>query len=82
MKDFFKVSDLDAVLALVPDFLKVETEVVGLANAVDRVLAADLTSEEDLPDFARSTMDGFAVDASSTFGASDGNPAFLNLSAF
>jgi len=79
MKDFFKVSDLDAVLALVPDFLKVETEVVGLADAVDRVLAADLTSEEDLPDFARSTMDGFAVDASSTFGASDGNPAFLNI---
>jgi len=79
MKDFFKVTDLDAVLALVPDFLQVETEAVGLIDAVDRVLAADLTSVEDLPDFARSTMDGFAVSASSTFGASDGNPAFLNI---
>ncbi len=79
MKDFFKVTDLDAVLALVPDFLKVKTETVGLITAVDRVLAADLTAREDLPGFARSTMDGFAVRASSTFGASDGNPAFLNI---
>jgi molybdopterin molybdotransferase len=79
MKDFFKVTELDAVLAMVSEFKTVGTEVVDLFAAAGRVLAEDFVVSEDLPDFARSTMDGFAVRASSTFGASDGNPAFLTI---
>ena len=55
------------------------TEDISLSESVGRVLATDIRSDIDLPDFARSIMDGFAVKGSSTFGASEGNPAYLNL---
>jgi len=47
--------------------------------SVDRILSRDIISPEDLPGFSRSTMDGFAVSSSDTFGATDGTPAYLNL---
>lgn len=58
---------------------EVKPERVDLAAALDRVLAHDLISPADLPDFPRSTMDGFAVRASDTFGASEGLPAYLTV---
>jgi molybdopterin molybdotransferase len=54
-------------------------ERVGLHQALDRVTAADLHALADLPAFARSTMDGFAVRAADTYGASEGLPAFLTI---
>ena len=54
-------------------------EQVRLTSALDRVLAEDLISPVDLPDFPRSTMDGFAVRAVDTYGASEGMPAYLNI---
>ncbi len=54
-------------------------ENVPTREALDRVLAADVRSAETLPAFARSTMDGFAVRAADTFGASEGLPAYLSL---
>lgn len=45
-------------------------ETVGLRNAGGRVLAASVVSETDVPGFDRATMDGYAVDARSTEGAS------------
>jgi len=47
--------------------------------ALDRVLAADVLSPSDLPTFRRSTMDGFAVRAADTFGATEGLPAYLDI---
>ena len=54
-------------------------EPLGLLDALDRVTAHDLRSPVDLPAFARSTMDGFAVRAADTYGASEGLPAYLEL---
>jgi len=54
-------------------------EEVGLAEALGRVLAGDIFAPEDLPGFERSSMDGYAVRASDTFGASEGLPAYLEL---
>ncbi|NOK61729.1 MAG: molybdopterin molybdotransferase MoeA [Chloroflexi bacterium AL-W] len=54
-------------------------EHVSLAEALDRVTAAELLSPTNLPTFPRSTMDGFAVRAADTYGASEGLPAYLNL---
>lgn len=54
-------------------------EQVGLLDALDRVTAADLYAPGDLPAFARSTMDGFAVRAADTYGASEGLPAYLSI---
>lgn len=79
MKEFFKVTDLHRVLEYAADFPRVETEEVPLHNAAGRINAADITSNIDLPDFKRSIMDGYAVRASSTFGATEGNPAYLNV---
>lgn len=56
-----------------------ESETVSIQDAVGRILAEDIVSPVDLPGFARSTKDGYAVPASSTFGASQGLPALLAL---
>jgi molybdopterin molybdotransferase len=79
MKEFFKVKTIDQALEFRDHFAAVQTEDIPLGESVGRVLATDLRSDINLPDFARSIMDGFAVKGSSTFGASEGNPAYLNL---
>lgn len=50
-----------------------------LQEAEGCVLAADLVAETDIPDFASSAMDGFAVRASDVAGASAGAPAELRI---
>lgn len=79
MKEFFKVTDLDEVLGYASQFPCVGTEAIPLMDTAGRILAEDLVSDADLPGFARSTMDGYAVRAQSTFGASEGNPAYINV---
>ncbi len=54
------------------------TESVSLLDSVGRVLSEDIISKENVPDFNRSTVDGFAVKATDTFGCSDSIPAILN----
>jgi len=77
MKEFFKVTDLDKVLEYTSEFHVVETEEVSLSDMTGRILADNNVSDIDLPAFSRSTMDGYAVKGSSTFGATEGNPAYL-----
>lgn len=79
MKDFFNVMSLEAVLNLRDRFVRLPVEQVPLSAAHGRILASSLVSDADLPDFPRATMDGYAVSASSTFGASSGSPAWLTL---
>lgn len=59
--------------------ITVATEVIALTEAFDRVLAEPVISSVDLPTEARSTMDGFAVRAADTFGASQSTPCYLNI---
>lgn len=54
-------------------------EVVAAAQAIGRVTAVDIVSPEDLPAFARSTMDGYSVRSRDTFGATEGLPAYLDV---
>ncbi|MEW6308771.1 MAG: molybdopterin molybdenumtransferase MoeA, partial [Bacillota bacterium] len=51
-------------------------EQVELLAAFGRV-PGPLVAREDLPTFDRSTVDGWAVQASDTFGAGEGQPAWL-----
>ncbi len=53
--------------------------VVRTVDALGRVVATDIPATESLPAFPRSTMDGYSVRASDTFGASDGLPAWFTL---
>jgi molybdopterin molybdotransferase len=79
MKEFFKVLELSEVLARRGEFAPAGTENVELMESFGRILAEEIVSDVDIPDFNRSTMDGYAVRAASTFGASESGPAFLNL---
>jgi molybdopterin molybdotransferase len=55
------------------------TEVIDTIDCLDRVLAVDIHAPHELPEFNRSSMDGYAVRASDTFGASDSQPGYLRL---
>ncbi len=79
MKEFFKVSSLETVLAMTRTFPRVGEESQGLDESVDRVLSRDVVSGINLPEFGRATMDGYAVEARSTFGASESMPALLKI---
>lgn len=54
-------------------------EEVDIRQALGRVTAQEVVATEDVPPFDRSTVDGFALRAADTFGASEGLPAFLEL---
>lgn len=77
--EFFRVQPpaaaleaLFAACALAP-----RTEVVATTDALGRVLTSTPLSPSDLPAFPRSSMDGYAVRARDTFGASSALPAYL-----
>ncbi|NVM56670.1 MAG: molybdopterin molybdenumtransferase MoeA [Desulfobacterales bacterium] len=78
-KEFFKVTSLETVLELIRTFPCVSEEVLHLDQSVGRILAQDVFSRIDLPEFNRATMDGYALQARSTFGASESMPALLTI---
>lgn len=55
------------------------TEEVSAAQASGRVTREDVLVPYDLPSFPRSTMDGYAVKAVDTYGATEGIPAYLTV---
>ena len=55
------------------------TEVVALTQAQDRVLAQEVCSQVDLPPFSNSAMDGYALRAQETQGASEENVIKLSV---
>lgn len=57
----------------------VSVEVIETSGALGRVTAVPVVAPEPLPAFARSTVDGYAVRAADTFGASDSLPAYLSV---
>jgi len=73
----------EEVLAIIEsEFAPVaETESASLAEAMGRTLAEDIAATEYVPDFDRSTVDGYAVRARDTFGCTDAIPAILPLQA-
>ncbi len=78
-REFFHVVSLEEALDQCQRFVAVPAETVDLVTALDRVLAADVVAEQDLPGFRRSTVDGYAVAAASTFGAAESQPALLEV---
>ena len=54
-------------------------EEIAINRALGRVLALACTAPVDLPEFDRSTMDGYAVNAADTFGAAESRPALLRV---
>ena len=56
-----------------------EFEIIDVPSSLGRILAEDVIAPQPLPEFQRSTVDGYAVRAKDTHGASDALPAYLNL---
>jgi molybdopterin molybdotransferase len=75
MRGFRERADVDAVVGMID--LRVQrlaAETVGLLEAGGRVLARDAVAAVDVPGFRRAAMDGYAVRAEETFGATPDDP--------
>ena len=57
----------------------VDTESIAVDLSLGRVTAEDIFAPHPLPEFSRSTVDGYAVKSKDTFGATDSLPTYLNL---
>ncbi|AZO96022.1 gephyrin-like molybdotransferase Glp [Halocella sp. SP3-1] len=81
MSELLQLVEIDKI----PDFfegklaISLATEKINITKAKGRVLARDVISQIDLPPFSRSTMDGYAVKATDTYGASESMPVYLDL---
>lgn len=60
-------------------FSALAAEPVPISQALGRVLAADIVSDINLPPFANSSMDGYAVRADDVSGASSDSPVYLRV---
>jgi molybdopterin molybdotransferase len=78
-KEFFAVRTVAAALAGFRPARRTAVETVALEDAHGRVPAQPVRAPHDLPGFARSTVDGYAVRAADTYGASEGLPSYLEV---
>jgi molybdopterin molybdotransferase len=76
---FFKVKTTEEVLDLVQGFQPVGEEILLLDRAFGRVLSKDIVAPEDLPGFPRTSVDGYAIRAKDSFGATESLPALLEI---
>ena len=81
MPEFLHVITAGQLLERLGRFARLSSESVPLDGSLHRILAEDVVAPEDLPEGARSTVDGYAVRAEDTFGASDSIPALLEVVA-
>ena len=79
MTEFLEVVSSNELRQRLEGFRRLPSESISIDDAVGRYLAEDVLSPEDLPEHPRSTVDGYAVRANDTFGASDSLPALLRL---
>ncbi|MCB8976400.1 MAG: molybdopterin molybdotransferase MoeA [Ardenticatenaceae bacterium] len=81
MPEFFNVLPPDEARELLFRHLTavLPAETIATQQANGRVLATAVTAPHALPQFRRSTMDGYAVRAADTYGASESLPAFLQV---
>ena len=78
-REFFAVRTVAETLAGFRPGRRTAVETVALAEARGRVPAEPVRAPHDLPGFARSTVDGYAVRAADTYGASEGLPSYLDV---
>lgn len=79
-KGFKKRTSVDEAWKTLSSFISpLNVKEVGISQALNRVLACDIASNRDIPPFDRAAMDGYAVRAEDTFGASLTNPIYLKV---
>jgi molybdopterin molybdotransferase len=78
-REFFTTRTVSEVLAGFRPARRTAVEAVPLDAALHRVPVGAVSAAAAMPGFARSTVDGFAVRAADTYGASEGLPSYLDL---
>lgn len=79
-EEFLKTKDIEDVKNILNDIIiKRRIETVSIKDAHRRILAEDVRATINFPPFDRASMDGYAVKAEDTFGASEDNPVVLKL---
>ncbi|MHC2995832.1 MAG: molybdopterin molybdotransferase MoeA [Candidatus Atribacteria bacterium] len=84
-KPLFKVSTPEEAIKALKDHLDIQKiiqknrEIVNIKDSLHRVLAEEIISPCNLPGFNRSTMDGYAIRAEDSFGASESLPSYLKI---
>jgi molybdopterin molybdotransferase len=76
------ITPVEEALTLLAQHLETtskEVEKLALDKALGRILHSELRSPENLPPHPRATMDGYAVRARDTFGASEQLPCYLEI---
>ncbi|HOI39184.1 MAG TPA: molybdopterin-binding protein [Methanobacterium sp.] len=77
---FLNLMDQDEVKEIIESLkIRRRIEKIDLSDVYKRILAEDIYAIIDLPPFDRAAMDGYAVRAQDTFGASEDNPITLDL---
>lgn len=78
---FFQVKSVEDTFQLINENITPLSEKLSkpLFEALHFVLAEDIEVKENVPNFRRSSVDGYAVKAEDTFGSSESMPGFLNL---
>lgn len=82
MKEFLELNPPEEFWHRLKVYLEkkeIKKEEVGLDKALNRILAEDIYSPVDLPPYSRSTVDGYAVKASDTAGASAAMPTYFDI---
>ncbi|MFW6005117.1 MAG: gephyrin-like molybdotransferase Glp [Desulfonatronovibrionaceae bacterium] len=77
MDDFFNVLKVRDFIQILKRSSLLDMKEVPLEEAGNMFAARDILAGEDLPQFTRSCMDGYAVISRETFGAGESSPAYL-----
>nr|WP_300006196.1 molybdopterin molybdotransferase MoeA [Tissierella sp.] len=80
--DFFNVVSTKKALELIEENFKdynFHLEEVEILDSLDRIIGEDIYSGVDVPQFNRSTVDGYAIVSSDSHGASDSIPSVLEI---
>jgi len=78
-REFFTVKTVSEALTGFRPERRTAIETIALDDALGRIPAEPVGAPHALPGFARATVDGFAVRAADTYGASEGLPSYLDL---
>jgi molybdopterin molybdotransferase len=78
-REFFTVKTVSEALTGFRPAHRTPVEAISLDDALGRVPAEPIIAPHALPGFARATVDGFAVRAADTYGASESLPSYLDL---
>ena len=81
MPEFLKLIPIHQALQILLQQMQVsvKSDCIATINALGRVTTESINSPLPLPPFPRSTVDGYAVRAEDTFGASESLPVYLRM---